>query len=321
MGKKIVKSCLLVLLGVFLACIVAEIFIRVGTANQDNYIVEMWRYAKLLKRKSLNENIGHEHIPNCQATLEHVNIAINSYGLRGPEPNLKANYRIAILGDSIALGWGVKEEDSLRGQLASRLPESVDVINLGVGNSNLDQTVSHWNELSKKLPANMLIVLVCPRAPSLIKDTNTSWLVEHSQLAAILSTFIMQISSGKFGKEQLIDGYSQQWTSSQGKEIFEHALAKLKAYQQQAHCKIVLVPIPEMHDINNYQFGFMEKQTELMAKTNGFDFIGTLSSLKGPATKSFWVSEQDIHPNGQFFTIITNQIYPYLNNAIGTFNQ
>ncbi|CAN5950124.1 unnamed protein product [Sphagnum jensenii] len=83
-----------------------------------NYDIEMWRYAKELKRLSTDPEIGHEHIPKSSAVLENVEIRINERGLRGPP--LRAisgsKRRIIFLGDSIALGLGCPRERDCREQ-------------------------------------------------------------------------------------------------------------------------------------------------------------------------------------------------------------
>ena len=73
---------------------------------------------------------------------------INADGFRGPvqvRPKPPGRFRVVILGDSIAFGYGVEEAAAfprvLESELARRAPGSnVDVVNLGVGGYNA------WNE-------------------------------------------------------------------------------------------------------------------------------------------------------------------------------
>ncbi|MFD0391501.1 hypothetical protein ACFQ4K_32495 [Tistrella bauzanensis] len=64
------RSVLLVVAGIVLGCLAGEGLVRLGTANQKNYVIEMWRYANLLKQRSDDPAIGHEHRPGQSARLQ-----------------------------------------------------------------------------------------------------------------------------------------------------------------------------------------------------------------------------------------------------------
>lgn len=304
----ILKNCLFILVGILCACAVGEALIRLGTSNQDNYVIEMWRYAKLLKKQSENDAVGHEHIPNKRATLQHVDVDINDLGMRGPMPDPSVPHRVALIGDSLVFGWGVEDKHTMRGYLSRLLPDSIDVVNAGVGNMNLNQSVSHWLDLSQKVNADMLVVYVTPRAASKMQEDNCGWLVRNSRLAAISSTFFRQLKSGAYGENKLIEEYRHMWTGPQGRDVLTHAFEKLSTYQKAYGCRIVIVSIPETHDFNNYQFPFMAETAGFFARKYGFPFIDALPLLQGPPTKSFWVSERDIHLNGKAFQLISSAL-------------
>ncbi|ASA56523.1 SGNH/GDSL hydrolase family protein [Vibrio gazogenes] len=302
------RNSLLMLFGVVLALILGEGLVRLATMSQENYVIEMWRYANLLKEKSPDPNIGHQHIPNHSATLQNVTIQINSLGMRGPEPDKTSAHRVAIVGDSIALGWGVEDADSLRGQLERELPTDVDVVNAGIGNMNLNQSVTLWESIGQSLSADTLVVLVTPRSTAQVTTQSPGWLVEHSELAALVSTFIQQIISGKFGKEALLDGYRQQWQSSAGQMVLSQAFNKLQHIQNKTKSHIIIVSIPEMHDFNHYQFSFMGEITQKFAQQYQFEFIDPLPMFQGAPTSSFWVSQNDIHLNKKALGIISGLV-------------
>ena len=74
----------------------------------------MWKYAKELKQKVANDKINHVHVPNKEAILQKVKVKINQYGQRdinfNEEDLLINDRRFLILGSSVAMGWGVKNE-------------------------------------------------------------------------------------------------------------------------------------------------------------------------------------------------------------------
>src|SRR5262249_16136694 len=124
----------------------AELVLRVMNSSMKNYDIEMWRYARELKEPSTDPLLGHEHLTNASALLQSVTIRTNEWGLRGPAlgPRVGHTRRILVLGDSITLGWGVREEDTITARLQKMLADAgqkVEVLNAGVGNYNTDREV------------------------------------------------------------------------------------------------------------------------------------------------------------------------------------
>ncbi|WP_339774534.1 hypothetical protein [uncultured Thalassospira sp.] len=304
--RNFVRSSIMAFAGVVVAFAIGEGIIRIATANQKNYIIEMWRYAKLLKKQSVDPAVGHDHIPNRTAMLENVAVRINSLGLRGPEPVKNAPHRVAIIGDSIAFGWGVPEDDTLRGNLEKLLPDSIDVINVGVGNRNIDQAVSQWIDLRNKITADTLVIVVAPRATTSVSTKSAGWLVEHSALAAIGLTIFEQLSSGEYGPQALVDGYKKQWSSPEGKKIIKSAFDKLLKIKNKDKSNIIILDVPEPHDFNDYKFNFMQQEIRSLSDKYGFEYVSTLSLLKGPPSSSYWVSDRDVHPNGKALKIMAD---------------
>lgn len=304
-----VRSTSLVIVGVLSAFIIAELTLRLISVRQDNYVIEMWKYSNALKQKSDNLNIGHEHIPGSEKGLQNVHIAINSYGLRGPEPSENAKKRVAIAGDSVALGWGVEDEDSLRGQLQKRLPEQVDVINAGVGNMNMGNIVAHWEKVSGNIRADKLILLVSPRATEIIETEEPGFLLKNSQLVAMLTTALKQVSQASFSPSDLHSHYQSLWHHNLPQ--LEQAFSELGRITRQRQQQVLVVMIPETHDFKNYQYGFMHEQIETLSHAQSFEYFDALSLFKGQEASAYWVSVQDIHLNAKAYQMIAEAVYGF----------
>ena len=93
--------------------VICEVGIRIISNLTNIYEIEMLKYAKQLKKISADPNLSHEHIPNKSAKLMGVEISLNSLGHRKTISHIELSkkrvkdYRIHIIGSSIALGWGV----------------------------------------------------------------------------------------------------------------------------------------------------------------------------------------------------------------------
>ncbi len=310
----IVSNAILMVVSISIAGLMAEGFIRYGTAEQQNYVIEMWRYAKLLKRKSDNPDVGHEHIPQSHARLQNIDVSINELGMRGPLPRTNAPHRIAIIGDSIAFGWGVSESETLRGHLDSLLPDNIDVINAGVGNLNLFQAASHWKDISRNVDADILVVLPTQRSNVRHIQEETNWLVKNSVLAALGATFFKQLMSGQYGEQALIDGLKDRWSSQQGDTILRQAFDSFDQYAKGHKAHVIIVNIPDSHDFNNYKFGFVDDKLRELSDSYGFVFYNPLQSLQGPPSRQYWASSNDIHLNGAAYKIIANALNPIIDD-------
>ncbi len=93
----------------------------------------------------------------------------NAMGLRGPERSREkpaGSRRVLLLGDSIAFGYGVAEQDSFAQQLEALLNRadpgrSYEVINSGVPSFNTRQEVAFFREEGVGLDPDVVILAIC----------------------------------------------------------------------------------------------------------------------------------------------------------------
>jgi lysophospholipase L1-like esterase len=93
--------------------------------------------------------IRHNLSPDYLDTWERITYRINSLGLRGPEasgPKSADTVRVLVLGDSVAFGWGIEEEDSLVYQLQRHLNRSERGTQFEVWNAGVPGYAT-WHEL------------------------------------------------------------------------------------------------------------------------------------------------------------------------------
>jgi hypothetical protein len=109
------KNVLLVLSVSLLSLLALEALTRLVLDDGMLYELEMWKYAREVKVRDMRPEFGHRHRLNAEAKLMGVTIRTNSRGFRSPEIAEKAEdnvARIAFVGDSIELGWGVTENET-----------------------------------------------------------------------------------------------------------------------------------------------------------------------------------------------------------------
>ena len=146
---------LLLIVGCLVASGTAELLFRVGGSKQHPR-----EYAAF--RKSQVPGLDYEFVPGVRVPWAGREIRTNSQGFRGPDfPEIDEAWpRIAVIGDSIAAGYGVAEDDALPYRMAALLREQGlhgEVLGFGVPGYNIQQIALLWE--SKVLPYRPAIVV------------------------------------------------------------------------------------------------------------------------------------------------------------------
>jgi lysophospholipase L1-like esterase len=119
-------------------------------------------------RRSDNPRLGFELRPGGAVRAE-VAYRVNAEGLRGPETSVEKPAgvrRVAVLGDSIAFGYWVADEDGFARQLEALLnaegaPSRVEVLNFGVPGYNLDQEIEALRAKALAFAPDAVVVAFC----------------------------------------------------------------------------------------------------------------------------------------------------------------
>ncbi len=104
-------------------------------------------------------------VPGYSGEIAETPIAINSLGFRGPEPTDPAPAtRIVVLGDSVAFGLFVSEEETFARQLQHKLAAAnrvAEVSNVSVPGYDTHQEVAFLEELYPRLRPQHVVLQVC----------------------------------------------------------------------------------------------------------------------------------------------------------------
>lgn len=216
--------------------------------------------------------------PGSHYEWQGISVDINSHGLRGPETTYEkptATYRILNLGDSVAMGWGVREEDTYGRKLESFLNEQSDgeryyqVINAGVPGWNPENAVAYLegNGLQYK-PDLILIDLTIPndikgKSALLAEDQRTliKWLRENTYFWPFLTVQLRWLEAKAEGQKRIavlepptdpdkyfpLDPESEQWT-----KVWDSVLAINRlASENNARAILVIFPLEyQVLDVN-----------------------------------------------------------------------
>jgi hypothetical protein len=105
--------------------------------------------------------------PGSRYRWRTISVQINSHGLRGPETTYQKppnTLRILSLGDSVAMGWGVREEETYSRRLETLLNRKeagnrkYEVVNAGTPAWNLDNELSYLQAEGLKYSPDILLL-------------------------------------------------------------------------------------------------------------------------------------------------------------------
>ena len=296
---------------------ICEGVLRLKNKDMKNYDIEMWRYAKLLKQRSANPVLGHEHVPSSEAVLQSVPVRINSWGLRGGPVEVKrtADRRILVLGASIAMGWGVPEEKTLAGELQTHFQKDglkVEVLNSGVGNYNAVRYTELFNTKLKALEPTDIVVQYFLRDAEKLEAGGGNWWLRESQLVATLSLVLQRLAPGK-GATTLEGHYAKVYDpSSVGFSEMKSALTSLAKYAHEKGIRIVLAMTPDVQNLSAYPFNQIHSQMAALSQQLGMEYVDFLPALQGMKPNEIFAMKGDPHPNSEGHRRMAEVLYPVL---------
>jgi len=314
--KQIIEGIAVFIITILVLALMLEGMLVFKNRDGKNYDIEMWKYSRSLKRVSANPKLGHEHIPNKSAKLQNVDIKINSLGMRGAEPSTDASKTIIFLGSSIALGWGVLEEEIypslLQKELQTAHPEQkIQIYNAGVGNYNTQREVdAFFANQAEKIKPDIIVLNYFIRDAEIIPAPKSNWLLENSQLAVTIWSRIEQFKR-KFGVEKSFEQHYKDiyaddyagWLEAQ------KSFTKLADYAKANNVRVIVLMIPDIHNLTNYPFDFIHDKVKALAQANGFEFVDSLASFKQIAKQEdLWAMPGDPHPNALGHRILADSL-------------
>jgi lysophospholipase L1-like esterase len=296
-------------------CLAAgEFVLRIKNSSMKTYDIEMWRYAKELKHRSSDPDLGFDHLRSKSALLQSVRINLNEMGLRGGplQPPADGERRILFLGGSITLGWGVPEDQTVETQLQEMLRASgdrVQVLNGGVGNYNAVRYVSRFfKELTELKPSDIVVQYFLRDAEALDNESG-NFLLRNSELAVTLWIAYHRLLDRQ-GEQSLFQHYRKVYEpAAPGFLAMREKLHELAAYAKAQGIGLYMAMTPDIHNLVDYKFGFIHDQMRQIADEEGYAFIDLLPVLLGYPPESLYAMPGDPHPNALGHKLMAQTIF------------
>jgi hypothetical protein len=312
---------ILLIFGVTLLCLlILEPMTRLFLDTGKLYEIEMWKYATRVKERDYRLDIGHRHRVNAHAQLMAEDVRTDSHGFRSPEIPLEAPpgvARIAFVGDSIMMGWGVAEKDTMPAQVLAALRaqgRKVDGFNLGVGNYNTLQEYASYKDKGAAMKPDIIVIgYFINDAEPMPTYNNTNWLEEHSEawvtLAYRIDTLLRASGEMPDWKKYYRDLYLP---DRPGWKQTQKSLTDFAKLAQEQNIKLIVFNIPEIRELKPYPFADITERVRKVVEAQNVRFVDLLPAVQDLDPPSLWVTVPDPHPNGTAEIAMSRMIVPEL---------
>ncbi len=306
-----------------------EVLVRTFVDDGNLYELEMWKYARDVKMRDGQPDLGHRHRPNAKADLMRAEVRTNGFGFRGPEIAETAEpgvARIAFVGDSTTFGWGVVEQETFAHQVIANLRKQgkkVDGFNLGVGNYNTTQELALFRKSGARMKPDIIVLTYFINdAEPIPTYPNITWLDLHSAAWIVASyrfdSVMRQFGSKPDWKKYYRDLYEPE---AAGWKDAQKAIAGFAQVARELGVPLVVFHLPELRELKPYAFPDVTAKVKSVVEANGLRFVDLLPTVETVDPASLWVTVPDPHPNGKADTAfaqgMTRDLLPLLESLCG----
>jgi hypothetical protein len=324
--KSALKNIVLVAVVLVVCGLLLEAMTRLFVDDGMTYELEMWKYATRVKERDYRPDMGHKHGANRSASLMSVPVRTESHGFRGPAINEQAApgiARIAFVGDSTTMGWGVAEQDTFAHLVIEKLAKQgrkVDGFNEGVGNWNTTQELTNFKDTGMKMKPDIVVLTYFINdgepMPSYPRE---SWLDLHSA-AWIVLNYRLDSLIRQFGPRPDWRHYYRNLyrDDAPGWQATQKALGEFGQIAKATGIKIIVFHLPELREFKPYAFQDVTDKVRKVVEAAGLPFVDLLPTVENMDPSSLWVTVPDPHPNSKADAAFTDgmikQLLPVLDD-------
>jgi lysophospholipase L1-like esterase len=255
-------------------------------------------------------------------------VALNGLGHRNPDlasPKPANEFRIHVIGSSIAMGWGVQQERTFTALLERRLNDGGSgerrfrLINAGVGNYNVRYSVELLKRQIDVTHPDLVVLQYYINDAEGSPTRRDNELVKYSYFFAMLYVRLksmLQLMAGN-----LTDYYGNLYRDGNpGWEDAVKALRELESLTRRRGIDLVALLVPEIHDLSDDSpYPPIYRQ---IGKT--FDALDIpLVSAYEPFRQRFgndpsgaWIAWDDPHPSAEGHEVMAKVLYQEIKDIL-----
>lgn len=277
----------------------------------------------LVHRSSQVPGLAYELVPGATSELDGVSVRINSRGMRDAEPlpdDAPGLYRVAVLGDSIAFGWRVEQEQCFSDVLERELRERAcasrpcEVLNFATtGYSTRDEVDLFLGRVDGYDP-DLLILAYCMNDPA--RDVHQPlpryfgdkpWYV-RSHLVRMLLKSVHERRLERYGGSD----YYRYAHATDGPEWprVVAAFDDLRVRTEARGIPVLVVIFPWVREASweQYPYADLHEQVAAEARAHGFRVLDLLSAFRAHPPADVVFGSSDPHPTALGHAVAAEEI-------------
>ena len=324
---------ILAILPVVVAIIAVEMHLRAETRQWYEKKLSKNRALKnslMIHRKSDDPLLIYELTPGAEVDKQGVHYKINQAGFRDEEfadpelnPKQADEYRIVVLGDSVAWGWGVNAAEVwpqvLEQNLKGAIPwKRVTVYNLAVNGYSTPQEVRVLAKAGMKYAPDLVILNYVLNDPE-VEDGGLSWYFEAADRIEILYkgkllfSFVSALIKSELGlvteasNNSVMDHFYLTHHTDLFKNV-ERGFADLAAIANEQHLDVLVIVTPVFQFAKGQPYPWAEIHRKIAALSMKQHFLFLDTQLALSSFNASEVSFDPIHPNAEGHRIIAAAI-------------
>lgn len=311
------------------ALVIAEIGLRVLYRFTLRHELEFTTYSLLFKRPIPSPDLPFEHRPDYSAELMGVTLRTNAGGMRGgPVSTVKApgTFRIACVGDSLTLAWGVREEDSYCEQVARRLTAKplhsgmvrAEGLNFGVGNYNLLMELSTLRRKVFTYTPDVVVLMYFINDAEPIPQESRWAFLGHSYVAVFLWSRVDLLLRQAGLRSDYVQYYRGLYDEDRPAFLaFREAIKQFARECRDHRTPLAVIVAPELHRLDPGEpFQDLYAKVQGWWEAEGVPVINLWPVMRGQEPSQFWVHPADVHPNARAQTIAATSLEQFLRQQV-----
>jgi lysophospholipase L1-like esterase len=284
------------------------------------------------------EDLGVRHIDDAVASGSPfaIEYRYNALGFRGPDPPPRQPgvVRVAFLGDSFTLGWGVREEHAYPRRVEAALAGDppATVINCGRAGADFPLMTSVFERCLAADPDVVVYAMVLndpDRSAQMLKRLREGALRSANNLvvpyrapgsrqAPLRSRMLAFVLSRYDARQTTAEMVS--WHLDLVSEPNKHAWQRTKAAIREMDARMkarggrfLLVLWPLLAELDGeYPLAAAHEAVAVFAERAQIPFLDLLPALRGRRTAALWVHPIDRHPNAQAHQLVAERLVQWL---------
>ncbi len=261
------------------------------------------------------------------------NVRLNKLGLRGrlpisPPPGAPAPYRICVLGDSVAFGQGIEDEEDrfgeVLGELLQRDGRRVEVVNVSGPGWNTSAELNSLRQVAKLTRFDLVILAYVPNDHFSGKDMpadyrealeatghRPAWLAPlvdnslllnlvYGRLAALRNPVLKDY--GRICLNLFRGTKRREWHRLELEGVVE------ECRKMGAGLAVVVFPLMDYRSRDAYKVGEIHRAMEGFCASRRIPFLDLMDAYFGHGPDDLWAGPLDSHPNERAHRLAAERI-------------